>query len=334
MHCFPYVGLNLKKWNHDDNVYENAGLGMNYLAVAYPMGRAGAVGLGWTNFSETTLYYENAISLNYALQVLGADTGEKRRRRAGEEIGVFAGINLKYVSHGYGSDERTLLDPVFSTSTFKSGFTAEIGCIAVVDRDISLGLAIRNIIPVNMGLRDNDKLFPEIRLGGAYRVYQDITPTLDISYRVGAPQVQSFNINLGCEAWFMNKALGARTGLNFDEIALGFSFHRVMESFGIQIDYSFSYPFMVAGSNLGNHRISLTVQFGESLELEMMEGQRNLDRKKQKAVIEQYLKQGVRYYKKGDYRRAIREGRKVLMLKPTHKKAKVLIRKAEGKLTE
>ncbi len=63
-----------------------------------------------------------------------------------------------------------------------------------------------------------------------------------------------------------------------------------------------------------------------------MEEQKNLDRRDKNAIIEQYFKQGVRYYKEGNYRGAIREWRKVLMLKPNHKKTKALIKKAEGKM--
>ncbi len=336
MHCLPYLGLDLKRWDAEANKYVAANLAMNYLAAAYPLGRAGSVGLGWTNFNETILYHENAVSLNYALQVIGYGADEKRRRFSEEkQVDVYAGLNLKYVNHMYGMNERTEKDPVFGnkgSSTSVSGITAEIGGIAVIDKNISIGLAIKNIIPVNLGLLDEELLLPEIRLGGAYEVYENITPTLDILYRLGVPEAQSFNICLGCEAWFLYKTIGVRTGVNLDEIGIGFSFRKLLEVIGVQADYSFNYPFMVGPNHIGTHRVSITLQFGESLGLVAVEEQKGLDRKDKKAVIEQYYKQGVRYYKKGNYRAAIREWRKVLTLKPNHRKTKVLINKAREKM--
>ncbi len=335
IHYKPYSFLNLKRWDDEKDEYVKAKLGMNYLAAAYPMGEAGSVGLGWANFSGKALYYENAISLNYARQVIGSGAVEERRRYSrGKQMDVFAGLGFKYVNHGYGMDERTLKDPVFvnglSTSTSVSGLTMEIGCIAVIEEDISIGLAVKNIIPVNLGLMDKELLLPEIRLGGAYEVYDNITPALDILYRFGVPEAQRFNISLGCEAWFLYRTIGVRAGVNLDELGMGFSFRKLQEVTGVQADYSFNFPFRVS-SHFGTHRVSITFQFGESLGLVAVEEQKNLDRRDKNALIEQYYEQGVSYYRGGNYRAAIREWRKVLMLKPNHRKAKDLINRARSK---
>jgi len=337
MHCIPYLGLDLKVWDDVAFNFRDIGLGMNYFAAAYPAGKIGTFGIGWTSLSASGLYSENTISINYAKKVISSKKEDRKRDwQYNRDLDLYAGLNLKYLFHSYILDDRTQNDPVFGgdgSLTYDTGFTAELGCLAVIRQDISVGLMIKNLIPANIGLTEKEILYPEIRLGGAYKVNNFVTPAVDISYRFGVPVSQRFNFNLGCEAWFSDRTLGIRTGLNLDEIGIGFSYRKLMETFGGRVDYSFNYPFRIS-STLGTHRISLVFQYGKELGVEDVKQLRNLDSRNQKTIMKQYYEQGVKYFKNGDYGRAIKEFRKVLIINPNNKQAMDLIEKAKNKMNE
>ena len=51
-------------------------------------------------------------------------------------------------------------------------------------------------------------------------------------------------------------------------------------------------------------------------------------------IMKQYYGLGVSYYKAGQYKKAIRQWEKVLILAPKHKQSKTLIKKARKKMAE
>jgi len=334
MHGIPFAGLDLKVWDDDTLEFRDVNLGLNYLALTYPLGAYGTVGLGWINFNATDLYSENAISLNYALQVVDS---EKRRRRTGNAIDLYSGLNLKLISHAYSLDDndRAAGDAVFGgdgTLTSKAGITADLGLLGVINKEISLGLSIKNAIPANVGIYEKEYLLPQVGIGAAYR-YKDIKPAIDIVYKFGVPKIQRFNVGIGCEAWFLSKMIGVRAGLNLDWIGAGFSFSKNSEMLGMQVDYSFNYPYLVR-AQYGTHRLALTVKFDREgvLDMERVAELGELGRKDKKANTKQYYDQGVQYYKQGEYKKAIRAWQKALLLNPSNNKVKALIEKAEKKL--
>ena len=331
MHGIPFLGLGMKVWDDDTLAFRNIGLGVNYLALASPIGSYGSVGLGWISFGATGLYTENVILLNYALQLVDS---ENRKRRTGNALDLYSGLNLKLVSHAYVLDDndRAAGDAVFGgdgSLTAKSGFTADLGLLGVINRDIALGLSLKNMIPVNVGITDRELLLPQIGIGASYR-YKDLKPAMDITYRFGVPGAQRFNLGLGCEAWFLNKMLAARAGLNLYSIGAGFSFSKNSEMLGMQVDYSFNYPYFVV-AQYGTHRLSLTVRFDKEgeLDLERAEEISERGRKEKKSFAKQYYEQGIAYYRDGDYRKAIKSWKKALLLSPGNEKIKALIKKAK-----
>ena len=83
-----------------------------------------------------------------------------------------------------------------------------------------------------------------------------LIPSVDLARRNGETNVYG-----GAEAWLFQDALGLRAGANRDEGAAGISYYqRLKDSFGFRLDYGFTFPYRIEGSD-GSHRLAVTLYF-------------------------------------------------------------------------
>jgi len=244
-------------------------LGLNYFSFILPIDKVGSFGISRAGLVSTDLYKEETYTLTYARKI-----NDFAPRLIPE---VFAGANLKCLSHGYTLDEYSKGDPVFAGGRSKANFTFDIGGLVRPNiprfSGLSIGICLENITTPDVGLKNRDRVPLEARVGFAYRlkgftilrriVVQDVTPTLDFAYRFqdwGKPG-DKLNVHLGLEGWFIDRVLGLRMGGNTREITFGFSFNKVLTKyFGIQLDYAFIIPLGIVDT-YGSHRISVSVRF-------------------------------------------------------------------------
>src|SRR3989339_905963 len=231
---------------------DNVNLNQMYVSAVYPA-EIGSFGITVTDFSLWKYYKENMFLMTYS-----NDFSEKI------ELGfpIIAGLSLKYLSHTYILDERTIDidDPVFDKIS-KGAFTPDIG-ILLKPYNFSLGVSVLNILQPDIGLKTEDKVPMIIRFGTAYRfndwyLFENITPTFDVSYRKPADNNADIKISGGIETWFSYHTFGVRMGGNDREITTGFSYNKTFGKSGFQIDYAFLFP-LELGDSSGSHRISLT----------------------------------------------------------------------------
>jgi len=244
-------------------------LGLNYFSYVLPVRRVGAFGINRAGLVSTDLYKEETYTFTYATKIndyaplLRAD--------------VYAGLNLKCLSHGYELDEYSRGDPVFASGRSKANFTFDLGLLVKpkVPRfsGLSIGMCVENITTPDVGLKSRDRVPLEARVGFAYKlkgfmilrriIVRDVTPTLDFGYRFQdwGRSANKLDVRLGLEGWFADRLLGLRMGGNIKEVTFGFSFNKVLSRyFGIQLDYAFILPLEIA-ETYGSHRISLTTRF-------------------------------------------------------------------------
>lgn len=244
-------------------------LGLNYFSYVLPVRKVGAFGISRAGLVSTDLYKEETYTLTYARKI-----NDFVPRLIPE---VFAGVNLKCLSHGYTLDEYSKGDPVFASGCSKANFTFDMGLLVKphIPRfsGLSIGMCVENITTPDVGLKSRDRVPLEARVGFAYRmkgfrilrriIVRDVTPTLDFAYRFQdwGRLEDKLNVHLGLEGWFIDRMLGLRMGGNTKEITFGFSFNKVLARyFGIQLDYAFIFPLEIV-ETYGSHRISLTTRF-------------------------------------------------------------------------
>ncbi len=233
---------------------DTVNLGLGYAAIAYPCGeKYGTWGVSWANLSSQDQYSEDTFALSYARSVL----------RGKLDIGA----NVKYLTHKYTLDERTVGDPVFANGSSKGAVSLDLGAQSKVpffwNRDLALGLAISDVNTPDVGLQSVDKVPMQVRVGAACDITEDILAALDVTYRMQdwGDTSQKLNVHAGGEVWFLNGLLAARAGANLNEVAAGFGFAPILlKSCDLQLDYSFVMPLAVQETS-GSHRISLIVRF-------------------------------------------------------------------------
>ena len=122
---------------------------------------------------------------------------------------ICVGTNLKYLNHMFILDPYTLAmnDPVFASGNSKGAFAADIGvqCVMSDDKQYQavMGFAAKNINQPDIGLKTEDLVPAELRLGFAATFYGKVTisPALDIGYRNQGygTDGDKLNVYAGCE---------------------------------------------------------------------------------------------------------------------------------------
>lgn len=227
-------------------------MGMNYVGFVTSLGEVNAYGINWASFKADDQYNEDTYSITYA-------------RAMSSRLSL--GLNIKYLNHSY--DLSGLVqkdDPTFKSGDSKSAVTGDIGLLAIVSKQLSFGLAAKNITQPDVGLKSEDKVPMEIRAGLAYTAGRIILlntlkvepiTLVDVKSRDGET-----TFHLGIEGWFgENRTFAVRGGYNPQEITAGISFnHSISESLGIKIDYALILPSEIEDSS-GSHRVSMGVKF-------------------------------------------------------------------------
>ncbi|MFH1367618.1 MAG: type IX secretion system membrane protein PorP/SprF [Elusimicrobiota bacterium] len=248
----PYMGL------------ENVNLSMMYLSYVHPMSaKIGNMGITITSFDGDGLYAENMFSLSYA-----------RSLYSKKDSKYCVGVNVKYLSHVFNWDERTKLvaeqvdDPVVKAGNSKGAASADVGFLAVFSRKFSLGVAAKNINQPDLGLKYEDRVPTETRLGVAYKIpywkgMDTVVGTVDVSYRAQewGKEADKTNVHAGVETWFATHKYAVRIGGNKNEVTTGFGINRRLgQNFSIQIDYALMWSLRIA-DNSGSHRLGASVKF-------------------------------------------------------------------------
>jgi hypothetical protein len=240
---------------------DDVDMGLQHAAFIYPTEKLGAFGLTWDKFASAAEYREDTLILTYAKDIPAKALVPE----------LYAGVNLKYLSHAYGLDSRTVNDPLFANGNSKSAVTADAGLWASVFADegseTSMGLVYNNITEPDLGLQSTDKVPSEVKLGVKRSVrelgaMQDALLALDVSMRnmPAAKLADQFNFGAGVEAWFKEKTFGARCGLNSTSATGGFSVKQKYSTVVIQLDYALLWPLAVQGTT-GSHRVCVSFGF-------------------------------------------------------------------------
>jgi len=243
-------------------------MGLNYLSLIYPIQEGVSLGANWANFTSKDLYTEDTALLSLSIeldQIMPLITGSRLIPE------IHTGLNVKYLSHEFELDDRTQDDPVFKGGKSKSATTLDLGILIKPNissmKGLSLGIVGKNLTEPDVGLKTEDKVPTEWRLGMAYRWgdflilkrlrTDELITALDISVRD-----EDTNYHMGIENWWAKSTLGTRFGMNMNEISIGLSYlnKTFPQTFNWQIDYSFIFPLTIEDT-LGTHRVSLTARF-------------------------------------------------------------------------
>jgi len=340
---------------------DDVNLTQMFAAGVYPT-EIGAFGFTITDFALWGFYKENTISASYS-----RDFAELLKLN----FPMMAGLNLKYLMHSYTLDDRTknIDDPVFD-KTSAGGFTPDIGFL-LKPSDFSFGLSVLNILQPDVGLKTEDKVPMLVKFGTAYRLgdwklFENITPTVDVSYRKPADNDADVKISGGVETWFNYHTWAARFGGNDREISLGFSYNKMFKESGLQLDYAFLLPLQLADTS-GSHRLSLTFRYslpkkkverrGERVErkeqeakdagmiipmpvpvrqpevaAEQISAKKELTPAEKSAIKKRHYGAAFKHYQKGEYELAIAGWEEVLKIDPNHTESKNKIVLAKQKM--
>ncbi|MDD5688260.1 MAG: conjugal transfer protein TraF [Elusimicrobia bacterium] len=221
------------------------GLSNNFVAYVYPMGeKLGALGFGWYNFTTKDLYNENTVILSYGSQFSPM---------------LSAGLNLKYLSKQYITNEWTESNPVFSNGNSASGISLDLGVLYSASDVLSLGFSAENFNSPDIGLKSTDKVPANICLGAAYYLTEHVSTALDIAFRNDL-----VNVNIGCESKVLNDNLALRFGYGNNALTVGAGcLVNIKQTLEGQIDYAFNSPLKFVDGGGGSHQISLSMRFGE-----------------------------------------------------------------------
>jgi hypothetical protein len=228
-------------------------LGMNYASVVLPAAENMNIGILWAGMASAGQYREDTFAVTGAMPV--ADN-------------ISAGVNLKYLSHGYTLDALTRDDPVFASGSSKGAFSVDLGAQWVAfendKRQAVAGLSVKNINRPDVGLKSEDIVPSEFRLGFAMTFLgrTTISPSVDFSYRGQdwGNDSDKMNVYAGCETGFFSRLLMVRAGINVNEITAGLGYYPALRGVVTGIDYAFVAPINIREST-GTHRISLTLYF-------------------------------------------------------------------------
>ncbi len=229
-----------------------------YFAASMPIVNIGTIGVGFNNFSTSDLYNENTFIVSYAVNI------NKFIKISGPEI--YTGINFKYFYNSFTMDERSLIDPVFSTQTSSGNMGIDSGILIKKFinflPELNAGIFIKNLNYPDIGIYSRDLIPAEYRFGLAY-LFPYLTKTgdslktdIDFIYRNNI-----FNFAFGLEFSFLKDMLLLRTGINSDEFDFGAgTSYKINSTMKINFNYTFTYTFNISG-DLGSHKISIYFYF-------------------------------------------------------------------------
>jgi tetratricopeptide (TPR) repeat protein len=257
-----YVGLD-----------DNSNLSQNTLTGYYPLKGAqgkqiGGIGLGYETFSLNGLYSESSLGV-YAGGIVN-------------KIGI--GMGLKFMSIGYGTDEYTALNPVFSGGTSKGNIGIDIGVITEVGKGMKAGISLKDLNTPDMGIKYEDKVKRQIIIGGSYS-----TEAYNVVTDLNMDSNGDVKLLAGGERYFMERRIAVRAGLGIGSRKYGrFNIGAGYEGENIIFDYVFYYPLSGISDTYGTHKMTFGYKFGESERAVKKQG-------------EEYYKRALGLIKEGRY---------------------------------
>ena len=216
----------------------------SWIGGIIPIGAIGTLGANIGILSESSdIYKEQSMRVTYA-------------RRLFQQLGV--GINIKYYSTNYDSENEFVASNPYFTETSSSAVSLDVGLLAKPVKSLNLGLSIENIIPADISISDEetDTVPLNIRTGFAYRlesiaemsvqgaaitnILKETIATVDILSRNG-----ELYTRIGVEMW-VNPSIGVRGGYGMQigensasTLNLGGSAKIPIGGTTLQLDYGF-----------------------------------------------------------------------------------------------
>lgn len=242
MYADLYAGLNARLYTGQPDQ-----LGYNFLSFAIPASPAvGSFGASWTHL-YTVFYKENAFTLSYARGLLPKGL-------------LDVGISLKAL-HWLVEANDFSMDPAYYPYADRSrlGFTADAGLLFTPFEGFTLGAAVENAVPSDLGFSRAHYVPQVYRLGVSFlkqwqnSALDSLRASLEGDSRAGLPDVK-----FGLEGWLFGQILGLRAGINLDQASAGASFCYPWPDSGLrlQVDYAFAYPLQITAAY--SHRAGLT----------------------------------------------------------------------------
>ena len=238
------------------------------LVYAHPLqkGRYGTLGLGYSRFAASDLYYEQTIHLSYGRLMWQTDEGSR----------LLGGLSLKQLKHGFGAPPEAANacngtnctngpDPVLSGQNAKSAYDADLGFVYRFPRRFQIGLAAHHVMRPDVGFAGPDKLPMSLRGGAAYKTLW-LSLMGELRQEQGPTGSQDREIVVAGERIFptltagqfgLRGSLGFGTR-DFEQITAGLSY-RINK---IQLDYAFLMPLGTVKGTAGTHRVSFGWHFG------------------------------------------------------------------------
>jgi hypothetical protein len=172
---YNLAGLGLIEWFETNLLYsqlytglDGVDIGLYYLGMAYPLKNGyGTIGFDWSKYTTKDLYSEDVAQLAYGYTV---------------NPQLSLGVGLSYLSHSYELDQYTKDDPVFKDGRSKSALGVNLGALYILSDMFSLGVSARNVNRPDVGLKTEDIVPPEYRLGTTF-ISDRFTIPFDIYYR-------------------------------------------------------------------------------------------------------------------------------------------------------
>lgn len=275
---------------------EEVNLSLGYAGIVYPItDTIGTIGVSWNGFVSEKQYKEDIVGITYAkkfelkkkivtIKKNNNGFGLRRNKTLEEEIITYetmsilsCGINIKYLSHTYELDKRTINDPVFATGNSKDNVGIDFGTRWSPQKgplsSFAFGLAVKNINQPDVGLDSKDIVPMETSFGMVYQIPEfsliDVCCnsflSLEASYRVQewGKDTDKIDYKVGLEN-YIGEVVILRLGGNSTDVSFGLGL-KLPEKFNInlQFDYALLFPIQIKEST-GSHRLAIVYRFAES----------------------------------------------------------------------
>ncbi len=229
---------------------EGVNLGSGYFSASYPISSLGTAAASYGYFYGDGIYYESSLSVSLGRPLAG---------------GVYGGAGIKYLYRSYSWGD--LRDPIVLEGNSAGAITADLGFSLKIGTQAGAGAVIKNLIPADLGLKEEDIVPFEAGIGayynlGEYGAFKEIIPEAALRYRDQGwgGFGDKADLSLGAEAWTAGRVLGVRLGVNQYEAAAGGSYLASIGLLSLRLDYTALFPFSSLTGHMGHHRITLSLK--------------------------------------------------------------------------
>jgi len=260
----------------DSRIYlydlENDDLSFNYFAFGFPLASLGTTAFSADVFSAN-IYQELRAGFHWG------------RAMFGNKFNFGAGLN--YYNVGYENNEFTQNDPLFiDNENSKSGVDFDLGASFNINKDARVAFVAKNILATNLALESSneEKLNREFGVGFNFHFSPKISVMLDSKLIQNSTLEENEYLYAGGTEYRPHESLTIRTGLNNNDVTMGFGFKLIEKNYvksyrnpfnskkmiesrslRLSLDYGFSYPiFSDLEIPYGNHFLGLCFQLGSS----------------------------------------------------------------------